>query len=101
MQKSVDRMWDRFMNEITPQYQAMQKWKGKRRNLQAGDVVICLGDHMRNQWPVAVVKAVHKGGDGDVREVEVVIKGEERPKRMSVIRLALLVPREESSDITQ
>ena len=92
MQETVDKMWKRFMREVVPQYQFYQKWRNSSRNLKDGDVVILMGEKRRNRWPVGVVERVHEGTDGLVREAEVRFHGENHPKRISIIRLALLCP---------
>ena len=44
------------------------------------------------------VISVKEGVDGNVREAMVQIQGEKSPRRISVIRMALLLPAEEAPD---
>ena len=92
VQETTDRVWKRFTQEIIPQYLAFQKWKGEQRNLQAGDIVVLLGEVRRSSWPTGRVVATKEGSDGRVREAEVLFAGQKEPRRISVVRLGLVVP---------
>ena len=92
VEETSNRIWRRFIKEVIPQFQRLQKWKGKTRNLREGDVVFYLGERRRGEWPVGRVQAAPKGRDGQVREVQVLITGDELPKRVALQRLALLQP---------
>ena len=96
MQETMDKMWRRFTKEILPQYQSMQKWRGERRDLKEGDIVMLLASSRRGSWPVGRVVDVPVGRDGHAREAGVLLAGSDQPKRLSVVRLALLVPAEDS-----
>ena len=59
-------------------------------------MVVFLGEKRRGEWPVGVVTKAEGGRDGNVREVKVKLMGEKVEKRVSIIRLALLSPKEEN-----
>ena len=94
VERSAQRVWERFLKEIIPEHMALQKWKGQQRALREGDVVFYLGAKKKGHWPVGRVLEVKPGTDGRPREAEVLLRGETQPKRLSLHRMGLLCPAE-------
>ena len=72
----MDKFWARFLKEIVPQYQAINKWSADRPHVQVGDLVVYLEAKDRGRWPIARVEAVHNTlRDGTPRTIVVRYKG--------------------------
>ena len=76
VQGVLDRVWQRFCEEILPHYQPLNEWASPKRDMQAGDLVLNLDNKSRGRWPLTKVKGVHKSEvDGRVRSVVIHFKG--------------------------
>ena len=67
--------WKRFTAEYLPLLQLRSKWHKPQRNLQVGDLVLLVNEHVkrrvRGQWSKALVEETFPGTDGVVREVRI------------------------------
>ena len=97
VEETTIKLWKRFVKEVLPQHQAWQKWRGQSRDIKEGDVVLYVGEDRKAAWPLAVVEAKVEGRDGHVREVDLRLAGDKKVKRVSLHRLALLVPVERAT----
>ena len=72
MQKVLDRLWTRFIREVVPQLNVLNKWTTKRIDLRTGDVCVLLEEKHRGVWPLAVVEEVIVSPtDGHARSAKV------------------------------
>ena len=70
--------WKRWIREYLPQLQQRQKWTRETDNLKIGDLVIIKDGNVAHcQWPLALVKEVHVGRDGNVRSTRLRVRGTE------------------------
>jgi hypothetical protein len=96
-QQLTDAFWERWILEYLPTLQERQKWLRPKRNLQEGDLVLIVGEHVpRGQWPKGLVTETYPDRDGVVRQVTVKTPGPGCLRR-DVRKLCLL----ECSDITR
>ena len=97
----ADQFWIRWKRDYMRAASVRKKWHKNLRNVKVGDVVLLREETPRNKWPLALVTAIHSGGDGVVRKVTV-RKGC-RSDRMSrefiraVCDLVVLVPVDSTS----
>ena len=64
--------WRRFTKEYLPSLTERKKWKGKKRSLKDGDVVLVAEpNQLRGVWPLRRIVFTHPGQDGLVRAVKV------------------------------
>lgn len=70
LQKTLDSFWARFQTEVIPYLQAVSKWAKAGRDVQIGDIVALLDEHVRGRWPVARVIEVFPSRDGHIRQVK-------------------------------
>ena len=76
LQSTMDMFWARFLREIVPQYQAINKWNADKPHLQVGDLVVYLEVKDRGRWPLARVEEVRSTlRDGTPRTITVKFKG--------------------------
>ena len=76
VQELIRHFWRRWMREFLPTLSTTSKWSAERRNLTNGDVVLVVDpDTPRGKWPLGRISAVHPGGDGKVRVVDVRLQG--------------------------
>ena len=92
----MDMLWREFVAHFVPQLHATNKWLLQKRNLQTGDVVVCLDDKRAGRWPLARVVHVTPGPDGLVRSA--VIKEGHHLKTRSLHHLMLLQPADGEAD---
>jgi hypothetical protein len=91
VQHLANEFWNRWRKEYLLALQARAKWTEKKRNFEAGDVVLLKdGDVGRNKWPMGVVVSAVPGEDGLVRTVEVRVASRSVFKR-PIHKLVLLV----------
>ncbi len=89
MQEINRHFWERWMKEWLPTLQGRKKWQKRQENLKVGDVVIVVSpDTPRGSWPLGRVTQTFPGEDGNVRVVEVKVKG--KLLRRPVAKLCLL-----------
>ena len=68
LQSLVDRFWQRWSREYLPIIHLRQKWIADTRPMCVGDVVLLIEESKhRNDWPLALVVAVHRGRDDAIR----------------------------------
>ena len=71
----ADVFWKRFTAEYLPLLQLRSKWHKPQRNLQVGDLVLLVNEHVKRrvwgQWSKALVEETFPGTDGVVREVRI------------------------------
>jgi hypothetical protein len=86
----LTHFWGRFLHEMVPQMQLMNKWIRPSRSLQVNDIVAVLDHQQRGRWPLAKVEEVKSGEDGKVREATIRQGGKiyTRP----LCRLMILLP---------
>ena len=66
----ANRFWFKWTKLYLPELQKRVKWTELCRNLSVGDLVLILEENTpRNLWPLAIVKEVSIGRDGQVRSV--------------------------------
>ena len=86
IQHAMDRLWSRFIREVVPQMNKMNKWTTKRREIQAGDVVVLLENKTRGIWPIGRVLQTYKNSqDGHVRRAKIFSSGREYDRSLSRI----------------
>jgi hypothetical protein len=71
----ADVFWKRFKSVYLPLLRLCSKWHQPQRNLQVGDLVLVVDEHVkrrvREQWSKALVEETFPGSDGIVREVQI------------------------------
>ena len=76
LQTIMDRLWSRFVKEVMPQLQPMNKWTTKRRDLQVGDVCVLFEEKLRGVWPLAIItEIIPHAGDGHARRAKIRCNG--------------------------
>ena len=81
---TVEKYWQRFVEEVKPGLGLRPKWHGRAVNLKGGDVVVILGEKgLNGRWPLGRVVGVHPGKDGLVRVVTVKVQGREYKRHMN------------------
>ena len=69
-QQFAEEFYRTWKSEYLSQVTKRQKWTAKERNLTVGDVVLLKEESLpRNSWSLAIIRAVHKGDDEQVRNV--------------------------------
>jgi len=86
VQRLVRDIWRRWQKELVPLLNVRQRWWKAGRQLKVGDVVLHLeAGAPRGSWPLARVTKVYPGPDGKVRVVDVLMKGREYRRAISVL----------------
>ena len=71
----ADVFWKRFTSEYLPLLRLRSKWHRPQRNLQVGDLVLVVNEHIKRrvqgQWAKALMEETFPGSDGIVREVRI------------------------------
>ncbi len=63
--KLADMFWNRWKHEYLKTLQLRHKWRGKRKNLQEGDMVLLKDNQAkRNQWSTGLITKTFPGEDG-------------------------------------
>ena len=64
--------WERWKKEFLSELQQRVKWCKSKRNLQIGDIVLILDEHIpRTQWKVGKIVETLLSSDGLVRNVKI------------------------------
>ena len=89
------RLWRRWSQEYLQQLQKLTKWRTPSRNISPGDVILIKEDSLvSTHWPMGRVEQTFPGKDG---------KSEWQPSglyRRPVAKLVLLLPQEDSQDVS-
>ncbi|XP_055633858.1 uncharacterized protein LOC129774182 [Toxorhynchites rutilus septentrionalis] len=86
-QHITDTMWKRWSKEYLPVIRRQGKWFGNVRDIHESDLVLMVGDAVRNQYVRARVEKF-RGRDGRVRQAQV--RTATAVYKRPVVRLALL-----------
>ena len=82
------------MRNFVPNLQIKGKWFKQRKDLQRGDIVLCIDPNIsRSKWQIGKVEDVVKGTDDRVRTVQV--KTSSGYYYRPITRLCLLLAKEE------
>ena len=82
----MDRLWGRFIKEVIPGMNKMNQWTTKRRDLQAGDIVVLLENKSRGIWPIGRITETYRNEkDGHVRRAKILCKGKIYDRSLSRI----------------
>ncbi len=79
LQAAMQTFRTRFMREVVPHMQAVNRVRGAGRELQKGDVVSFFLPTAHHRWPMGIISQTFPGRDGKVRVVEI-STGEARKK---------------------
>lgn len=72
----ADHFWNHFIRHYLPNLQIRQKWKTEEADLQVGDTVMIVDQHLpRALWPVGRIVQVFPGLDKRVRSAEIQVNG--------------------------
>ncbi|XP_065182163.1 uncharacterized protein LOC135812873 [Sycon ciliatum] len=86
VQQLLKEVWTRWLTEFVPLLNARKKWRRTQKNVEVGDVVLCMEpDTPRGKWPMGRVCNTFPGPDGCVRVVDVCMRG--KTYRRSIHRL--------------
>ena len=86
IQQAMDRLWGRFIKEVIPGMNKMNQWTTKRRDLQAGDIVVLLENKSRGIWPIGRITETYRNEkDGHVRRAKILCKGKIYDRSLSRI----------------
>ncbi len=89
-----DQFWTRWKREYLQLLQTRAKWNEKRKNLEAGIIVIMKQDSRRYKWPLARITNVHMSEDGKVRKANIILckDGERRSylRQRDIFKIGLL-----------
>eukprot|EP00117_Sycon_ciliatum_P011139 scpid10470/ scgid12743/ len=81
LQQLLREVWRRWLREIVPRLNVLQRWSRRSRNIKPGDIVLCMDKSpQRERWPLAKVMEVFPGSDGLVRVLNIRI-GAKQSKR--------------------
>ena len=84
VQQTLDRLWLRFVREVVPQLNVLNKWVTKRRDLRVGDVVAVFEEKHRGVWPLGVIKEVFPNSrDGHARRARIRCNGRDMNRSLS------------------
>ena len=111
VQSLADQFWQRWIELCAPHLLVQRKWYSSASNLQKGDVVLVADKNtLRGDYRLGLVRDVHPGVDGRVRQVMLSYKNFKVGEKLccysgstdtvvtrSVQRLALLVPIDHSN----
>ena len=87
-EKLVRQFKHLWLRQYLPQLQERQKWKTRQPNIRVGDLVLLETDHvLKHRWPVARVKEIITGKDGQIRSVTVKTADGKTPLKRSVHQL--------------
>ena len=76
IQKVLDKIWGRFIREVIPNLNKMNRWTTQRRDVQVGDIVAVLEDKTRGVWPLGKVIKIFPGEKDDhIRRAHVQCQG--------------------------
>ena len=88
--KFTAAFWRTWSKEYLTTLQERQKWTGKQRNIQVGDVVLLKNDNQpRNLWPMGRVIQTHADKENLVRSVK--LKTQHGELTRPVTKLILLL----------
>ena len=94
IQQMADHFWRKWCKEYRVALQERNKWKGKTRNLQEGDIVLIVDEaHARCHWPLGRVRRTYPSTDGLVRSVDVLLGG--KLLRRPITKLVLILEEED------
>ena len=72
VQYLAEQFWSRWRREYLPTLQPRQKWLGKSKDVQRGDVVLIVDAEVpRGKWRLGRIVETFPSGDGLVRKVQV------------------------------
>ncbi len=72
----TDHFWSSFVRHYLPNLQLQHKWHAETKNLAVGSVVMLVDPQLpRALWLIGRVVKTFPGADGQVRSVEVNVKG--------------------------
>ncbi len=72
LEKTLDGLWARFMDEVLVLGREREKWRAPRENLRVGTPVLVLSaEPLKREWTLGLVTEVHQGSDGYVRSATV------------------------------
>lgn len=97
VQHIANEFWCRWRKEYLQQLQSRTKWQSKRRNFEAGDIVLLKDStliEIRNTWPMAKIVRTFAGKDGFVRCADVYVSRSKSILRRPISKLILLVENE-------
>ena len=72
--EALDRFWQRFLNELTPQVHQLNSLLKGSPNLAVGDVVAVLDKGTRGHWPLGLITKVFPNQDEKVRQVQLYVE---------------------------
>ena len=68
VQHLANLFWSRWVKEYLPKLNARSKWTVPHKNMKVGELVLVHETGLpRNLWPLAIIKKVCTGRDGNVR----------------------------------
>ena len=97
IQNVVEEWWKIWMLNFAPNLQVRNKWFKQRKNVEIGDIVLCIDSNSRrSNWQMAVVTNIYKGRDGNVRSVRIKTKNGEYDR--PITKLCLLLAKDENTN---
>jgi hypothetical protein len=96
MQEALDSFWSRFVKEIQPSLQTVNKWFRNMGEIKMGDLVLSLEKSERGLWPIGRVQSLETGKDGLERAA--LIKIGDKVYRRSLKNLGILRGINEAAD---
>ena len=95
----MNSFWKKWQQSFLPQMAYYKTWKRKRKNVQAGDVVLLEDQNaIRGFWKIGIVKNVYPGRDNLVRDVEVEVVSRDGSKTLlsrPIQKIVIIVPKDE------
>ena len=98
VQYLAEQFWGRWRKEYLQLLTKRQKWRNRKENICAGDVVLVRDkQRARNCWPMGIVSCTKESADGLVRSANVTLsplKGRSGARSFSraITDLVLLIP---------
>ena len=96
VQYLANQFWERWRKEYMIILQSRQKWLGKKRNFEVGDIVMVKEEKIpRNRWKLGRITETFPSKDGLVRSANVCLTPCKTSLKRPITKLVLLVGAEE------
>ena len=102
VQHISNEFWDQWRKKVLMILQSRPKWNSPKRNCKVGDIELLKDEAERNRCPMAKIIATHKGNDGFIRSVSLMLGASNKVDSVAryleqpVNKLIMLVETDES-----
>lgn len=101
IQRTLDRMWRRWITEYLPTIARRTKWFKGVRTIKEGDLVVIADEKVRNRWLRGRVARVYPGKDGTIRKADVMTTGGILSRAVAKLALLDVEPKDDAGSEVQ